>query len=61
MITGVGGGERYLGRDRSEVNEAKHAKKFRSPDAAATAARAHIEAFPPVIQRAMKFKVEEAR
>lgn len=59
IITGVSGRESYLGQGR-EVLEEKRARKFRSPDSAATAGQAHIRAYPPVVQRAMKFKVEPA-
>lgn len=57
VIVGISGAERYLGRDRREVPEKKEAKRFRSPDAAERAAKAHIEAFPPVITRSMKYRV----
>lgn len=58
-ITGIAGETRYLA-DRAEVTEVKRARKFRSEQAAETAAKAHIKAFPPVIQRSMAFEIVPA-
>lgn len=59
IIVGVLGGKRFLA-DRTEVSEAKRAKKFRSERAAEEAAKAHIAAFPAVIQRHMTYEVVPA-
>lgn len=57
VIVGIMGGERYLAKGH-EVTEVKKARKFRSEKAAEQAALAHIRAYPPVIQRAMKYQVK---
>lgn len=57
IIEGIAGGERFL-KGRTETPEEKAAQRFRSERAAEEAARRHIQSFPPVIQRAMRFKVE---
>lgn len=49
--------ERYLTKSRDESPDKKRAKRFRSEKAAEQAAQEHIKAFPPVIQRAMKYQV----
>jgi hypothetical protein len=59
VIEGISGCTRYLAQGR-EVNEQKHARRFRSPESAAAAARHHIEAFPRIIQRQMRFEVRPA-
>jgi hypothetical protein len=56
IIEGLSGRQRYLARGL-EVDEQKHARRFRSEGSATAAARAHIEAFPRVIQRQMRFEV----
>jgi hypothetical protein len=56
VIEGISGLPRYLARGR-EVNEQKLARRFRSEESAATAARDHINAFPRVIARQMRFEV----
>lgn len=60
VIVGISGLERYLDRERRETTDKKQAKRFRSPVAAESAAKAHIGAFPPVIQRQMGYQVVEA-
>lgn len=60
VISGISGVERYLGRDKCETPEKKKAKRFRSEDSARRAAEEHVQAFPPVITRAMQFRVEPA-
>ncbi len=57
IITGISGVERFL-KGRSETPEAKEAQRFRSEETARRAAQAHIEAFPPVVRRQMKFIVK---
>jgi hypothetical protein len=57
IIGGISGLERYLGVDGVETLDLKKAKRFRSEASATAAARAHVNAFPPVITRAMKYKV----
>lgn len=59
VIVGVSGEERFLA-DHRVVSEKKQAKKFRSEASAETAAKAHIAAFPAVIQRHMTYQVVPA-
>lgn len=58
IITGIAGGERFLDRARAETPDPKKAKPYRSERAATTDAKAHVESYPAVIQRAMKYRVE---
>jgi hypothetical protein len=58
IIEGISGTERFLSRAGPETPEKKNARRFRSEATAAAAAKAHVNAFPPVITRAMKFRVE---
>lgn len=57
VIEGIGGEERYLDRKGGETVVARRIWHFRTETAAATAARAHIDAYPRVVQRAMRFRV----
>jgi hypothetical protein len=59
IIVGIAGGERYLAHGKETI-EAKQARKFRSEKAAEQAARDHIRAHPPFIQRLMKYQVRPA-
>lgn len=58
VIVGISDVERFLAPNGTESWEEKGARRFRSPETAKAAAQAHIKAFPPVIQRYMKFRVE---
>jgi hypothetical protein len=59
VIEGISGLQRFLAH-RREVNDQKHAQRFRSEQSAAVAAREHIAAYPPVVQRQMRFTVRGA-
>lgn len=59
VIEGISGAQRYLERGR-ETPEEKKARRFRSEESAKAAAEAHINAFPPVVRRQMKFEVRPA-
>jgi hypothetical protein len=56
VIEGISGLQRYLAHHR-EVNDQKHAQRFRSEQSAAIAARQHVNAFPRIIARQMRFEV----
>lgn len=58
VIEGISGVERFLSRDGPETPEKKNARRFRSEATAIAAAKAHVNAFPKVITRAMKYRVE---
>lgn len=70
VIIGVGGGERYLahapvGTDARakhrliEVRERAGARRFRSHEAAATAALDHLATYPDVVRRHSGHRIEE--
>lgn len=59
IIVGVSGIERYL-RGREESVDQKRAQRFRTERAAERAAISHINAFPPVVQRYMAYRVRPA-
>jgi hypothetical protein len=55
-ITGISGLERWLARAGGETPEKKHARRFRSADAARAAARTHLAVFAPAVQRLMRYE-----